>query len=384
MRSIDSEKPDIGAVIVCAGRGMRTGLAYNKILYNIGQKTVLETVLDKFVCSRVNRLTIVISPADEDAVKELISSYPNVGICYGGDTRAKSVLNGLNALGACDIAVIHDGARPFVTTDIIDASIASALKYGSGVVAVPSVDTVKTVDGDKIVSSLPRERLYNMQTPQTFVFDDILKAYENCDEKVTDDSEAYMRAGFTAHIVKGSYDNIKITNASDLIPSFPRGARLGIGFDVHRLVAGRPLVIGGVVIPYDKGLDGHSDADVLTHAVMDALLSAAGLPDIGVLFPDTDDKYKGISSVLLLKDVAKRVKKAGFNIVSISAVVIAQSPKLSPHIASIRENLATDLDAELSAINVSATTTEHLGLIGSGDAMAASASCILSENDRGE
>ena len=148
-----------------------------------------------------------------------------------------------------------------------------------------------------------------MQTPQTFRYSEILSAYERGAANCTDDAEVYAAAGYSPRLIEGNYDNIKITVASDLYRSLPRSCRIGAGFDVHRLVKNRPLILGGVNIEYDLGLDGHSDADVLTHAIMDALLSAAGLPDIGVLFPDTDDKFLGASSIELLKDVTNRVKK---------------------------------------------------------------------------
>ncbi|MDE5593182.1 MAG: 2-C-methyl-D-erythritol 2,4-cyclodiphosphate synthase [Clostridiales bacterium] len=177
-------------------------------------------------------------------------------------------------------------------------------------------------------------------------------------------------------MVDGAYDNVKLTTPADFVAS-AKSSRIGIGFDIHRLVEGRKLILGGVTLGYHLGLLGHSDADVLTHAIMDALLSAADLPDIGVLFPDTDDEYLGISSITLLKHVLGEVERKGFSIGNISAVVIAQQPKLAPVIADIRRSLADALNIDIKQINVSATTTEKLGLIGEGNAIAANASCIL-------
>lgn len=369
--------PVIGAVIVCAGKGERTGLNYNKVLHYLGQKTVIEQTLDAFADSDVSRTVIVHASEDEQRIKELIAPYANVGLCIGGDTRAQSVLNGLKAL-PCDIAVIHDGARPFVSAALINACIRSAIEHGSGIAAVKSVDTVKRVQNGT-VTSLPRNELYNTQTPQAFVYSDILNAYNTVRGTFTDDAEVYERAGFLPVLVDGEYSNTKITNVGDLIKASPVGASIGIGFDVHKLTEGKPLILGGVTIPYNKGLDGHSDADVLVHAVMDALLSAAGLPDIGVLFPDTDDKYLGISSVLLLDEVIARISKS-HSVSSVSAVIMAQAPKLADYIADIRKSLGKRLKIDPTRINVSATTTEHMGIIGRGDAIAASASCLLTEN----
>ncbi|MCM1368632.1 MAG: 2-C-methyl-D-erythritol 4-phosphate cytidylyltransferase [Roseburia sp.] len=368
----------VAAVIVCAGKGERTGLNYNKVLHYIGKKTVLETVLDAFSQTSVTQTVVVASAEDEARIREIATQYKGACVCIGGATRAQSVLNGLKALEPCDIVVIHDGARPFVEPRLIDACIESAVEYGSGIAAVRAVDTIKQVSHDR-VRTLPRFELFNAQTPQAFAYDKILHAYSCALAGTTDDCEVYENAGYSPRLVDGSYSNIKITTPSDLFRTLPQGARVGIGFDVHRLVGGRPLILGGVTIAHDKGLEGHSDADVLTHAVMDALLSAAGLPDIGVLFPDTDPDTLGISSMKLLDTVIGRVRDAGFSIGNISAVIIAQEPKLAPYIEDIRRSLAARLATGANVVNVSATTTEHLGIVGDGKAIAASASCLLTE-----
>lgn len=371
----------VGAVIVCAGTGSRSGLPYNKVLHYIGQKTAVELVLDAFSRSCASRTVLVSSPADERRMSEIAEQYQNVTVCVGGATRAESVKLGLDALGACDIAVIHDGARPFVTPELIQSTVDSAIEHGSGVAAVRAVDTVKRVSGKKIIAHLDRSELYCMQTPQTFRYSEIYAAYESLGSSAyecTDDAEVYGRAGHSACVVDGSYRNIKLTTASDLFRAMPLGIKIGVGFDVHKLVAGRKLILGGIDIPFEKGLDGHSDADVLTHAVMDALLSAAGLPDIGVLFPDTDDRFLGASSMKLLGEVTERVRAEG-TIRSVSAVVIAQRPKFAGYISSMRKSLATALGIDERSVNVSATTTEHLGIIGDGEAIAASASCLLED-----
>lgn len=382
MKSSDSNGLTVGAVIVCAGRGARTGLAYNKVLHMLGQKTVVETVLDAFE-GKTDKTVLVVSPADREKIAELAAPYADVTLCDGGETRFSSVYNGLKALGDCEVVLIHDGARPFVTSEIIDACIDSTAKFGSGIAAVPTVDTIKTVCGNRITSSLDRSALVNVQTPQAFKYNEITSAYEKAvasgKSSFTDDSEVYAQAGYSPVTVRGSYDNIKITTPNDLFGKTPRGMHIGAGFDVHRLVEGRKLVLGGVRIPYELGLFGHSDADVLTHAVMDALLSAAGAPDIGVLFPDTSPETDGISSTVLLDRVMNMLDERGLEITSVSAVVIAQKPKLAPHIQSIRKSLSDYMHTDVSAVNVSATTTEHLGIVGDGKAIAASATCLLTE-----
>ncbi len=380
MKCKTDDRSSVAAVVVCAGRGERSGLPYNKVLHRIGCKTVLESVLDVLCRTEVGHVTVVSSPDDLDRIKEITLQYENTSVVIGGKTRAQSVINGLKA-HKCDIVVIHDGARPFVTEDIISRSIASAIGFGSGIAAVKSIDTVKRVTSDG-VTALPRDELYNVQTPQTFRYSEILYAYDGMTGSPTDDAEVYERAGFKPRLIEGDYSNKKITTPSDLL-SLSGGCKIGVGFDLHRLVHDRKLILGGVEIAYERGLLGHSDADVLTHAIMDALLSAADLPDIGVLFPDTDERYKGISSMKLLSDVLARVTEHGYGIGNISAVVMAQKPKLAPHIESIRSSLCEALEIDKSRINVSATTTEGIGLIGEGNAIAVSASCILTENNLG-
>lgn len=376
----------IGAVIVCAGKGERTGLSYNKILYPVGQKTLLDLTLEKFAASAVTHAVIVAAKNDADEIKRIASDFCGLSctVTTGGDTRTQSVRNGLDCLygsfgDGCgfDCIVVHDGARPFVTPDLIDRCVASAKRYGSGIAAVRAIDTIRrgTAEASTV---MPRAELYNIQTPQAFDADALIAAYKATNGDYTDDAQIFELNGGKIHLVEGNYDNIKVTTAADLF-KLPSSQRIGTGYDVHRLVAERPFILGGITIPSDKGLLGHSDADVLIHAVMDALLSAAGLPDIGVLFPDTDDRYLGISSTTLLKDVSERVAAYGYSINNISAVVIAQKPKLAPHIPAMRASLAALLGIDISQINISATTTEGLGIVGSGDAIAVNAACILTE-----
>lgn len=382
--SADSSAVKTTAIILCAGRGERTGLTYNKILYNIGHKTVIETTLDAFSQSNVDDILLVVSPDDKAEIKKLCKPYGNVKLCLGGSTRTESVANGLKAIKRCDIVVIHDGARPFISSELIDKTVQSAIQYGSGILAVPTIDTIKQANEQLTVTkSLRRSSLYNIQTPQTFRYDEIKRAYDNIDEQKqhTDDGEVYEQAGYEPKLVIGSYDNTKITTCNDLVKNLPNGLKIGIGFDVHKLVKNRPLILGGTTIEYEKGLLGHSDADALTHAIMDALLSAALLPDIGVLFPDTDPKYLNASSIKLLQSVTQKVLDCGYTINNVSAVIIAQKPKMAKHIFTIRQTLADAMGIAVDQINVSATTTEMLGIVGRGKAIASSASCLLSKQN---
>lgn len=379
MKSSDSPErgQSVAALILCAGSGTRTGLSYNKILHYVGKKTVLETVLDSFTLSYADSIYVVINPKDEDAVKPIISQYRSVKTVYGGDTRTQSVRNGLAATEPCDIVVIHDGARPFVTPALINQTIKSAMEYGSGVAVVPMTDTVKILRGETLGESIDRDSVCRIQTPQAFSYPLLCAAYERVEGNYTDDSEVYALAGNTVRIVRGDESNRKITTPTDLFCTAPQRTKIGIGFDVHKLVRARKLVLGGVTVPHEKGLLGHSDADVLTHAIMDALLSAAGLPDIGVLFPDNDPTTESIDSMVLLDKVVAMIAENGFKVGSVSAVVMAQRPKLSPHIPAMRDALASHLNIKREMINVSATTTETLGIIGEEKGIAASAQCTL-------
>ena len=322
------------------------------------------------------------NPAIKQAIKEISAPY-SATVTVGGATRFLSVLNGLKKTTSPTV-IIHDAARPFVTKEIIEECIKSAETHGSGIAATPTVDTIKRVENGIIVKNIKRNGLYNVQTPQAFdtkkIVDAYLKAAETPDSLYTDDSAVFAAYGYAPVIVESDPSNKKITTPQDII-ALPPCQKIGNGIDFHRLVPKRKLILGGVEIPNKKGLLGHSDADVLTHAVMDALLSAIGMPDIGVLFPSTE-QYKNANSLELLDEVMRYVSEAKYSIMSVSAVVIAKEPKLSPFMTNIRQTLADRMNLELHQINVSATTTEGMGIIGQGDGMAATAVCLLNRTEK--
>ena len=364
----------LSAIILCGGKGLRAGSTKNKVLCYFGIKTALEYCLDTFspIC---DKLIIVANKNDIDEIHTIADKF-GASVVIGGESRTESVKNGLIALDdSTDIVLIHDAARPFATEQTVLDCIASAREFGSGIAAVKVTDTVKRVTDGIITSEVSRNDLYYMQTPQAFRMSEIKKAYENADCVYNDDSAVYAAAGFSPRIVLSSADNKKITMPEDLI-STPPCNKIGTGVDFHRLSSGRPLIVGGVNIPFDKGLIGHSDADVLTHAIMDALLSAIGEPDIGVLFPSTDE-FKDANSVQLLKSVIAKVKSSGRKIMSISGTIMAQAPKMRPHIPKMRAVLASAMEVDERVINLSATTTEGLGIIGNNEGIAASAVCLL-------
>lgn len=363
--------PEITAVVLCAGMGERAKLGYNKILHPYGGCSVAARAVKKF--TRFDRLVVVCSENDEKTLKNLIDC-DKAEYVYGGETRTQSVRNALNAVKNTDIVIIHDGARPFVSEETIDESVASALKYGSGIAAIKSVNAVKYVKDGKTVT-LDRDKVYSVQTPQSFRFDEIKTAYDAVSGNFADDSEVYERAGFTPHLTEGSRDNIKLTQPADF-SGLNDVYRIGFGFDVHRFEKGRDLILCGRKFDCDKGLLGHSDADAPVHAIMDAILSAAGMPDIGVLFPDSDPKYENANSIKLLESVRESVS-ARFEIINVSVCIIAQKPKISPYVSQMRENLANALTVDAERINISATTSELLGITGDGSGLAAAADVLL-------
>ena len=366
-------KSSISAILLCGGKGERSGSKINKVLCYFGAKTALEYCLDTFspLCDNI---VVVSAERDEAQIREISASY-GARVVLGGETRTQSVRNGLNTIEQSEIVIIHDAARPFVDEKTVVACISSAKEYGSGIAAIKAVDALKTVDGQTITSEICRDNVYCMQTPQAFKFDKIKKAYQSVSGQFTDDSAVYMAAGGQPRIVLGSASNKKITTPQDLI-STPPCQRIGTGMDFHVFAPNRKLIIGGVEIPYSLGLIGNSDADVLTHAIMDALLSAIGQSDIGVLFPCTDE-YKDANSIELLKYIVELVKKSNRKIISVSATIMAQAPKMKDYIPLMRKVLSNVMQISLHCVNISATTTEGLGAIGEGKGIAAGATCLL-------
>lgn len=366
---------EVTAIITAGGKGTRMGTDVPKQFLRLGGKTILEMSIDSFLNEEmVDRIIVTLPESEIERAKEILPD--GVTIIPGGSERQDSVYAALMAanLDPDDIVLIHDGVRPYVDSEIISATIEGAYENGAVTCAIPSTDTIRHLE----LGTLDRSKLYRIQTPQGFRGEVILSAYAKAKAEGfygTDDAGLAERYGAEVKIVPGRESNIKITTKEDL----PMKTRIGTGFDVHRLVEGRKLILGGVEIPYEKGLEGHSDADVAIHALMDALLGAAALPDIGRLFPDTDDSYKGISSLILLEKVGEKLKEAGFQISNVDVTIICQAPKLAPHIESMKENIAKALALEPRYVGLKVTTTEKLGFTGRGEGIAAEAVCLLIE-----
>ena len=371
--------PSVTAIIVAAGASRRMG--FDKLNYRLPDgRTVLETSCALFAAHPAVDELVLVAGGNRPQCEAIAAACPKpCTVVQGGATRADSVRSGLAAAKG-QLVAIHDAARPFASAEIITAALQAAAESGAAAPAVPVKDTIKVADHDgKVVATPDRATLYAVQTPQCFDRALYLQALEAVSgEKaslVTDDCSLFELAGLPVTLTAGDYANLKITTKEDLQKE--KTMRIGHGYDVHRLVEDRKLILGGVEVPYEKGLLGHSDADVLLHAVMDAVLGAAALGDIGQHFPDTDPAYKGADSLALTREVAKIIAAHGYKVGNIDATILCQRPKLAPHIPAMRQNIADAFGLPLDAVSVKATTEEHLGFTGEGLGIAAHAVALI-------
>ena len=371
--------PSVTAIIVAAGASRRMG--FDKLSYRLPDgRTVLETSCALFAVHPAVDELVLVAGGNRPQCEAIAAACPKpCTVVQGGATRADSVRSGLAAAKG-QLVAIHDAARPFASAEIITAALQAAAESGAAAPAVPVKDTIKVADQDgKVVATPDRATLYAVQTPQCFDRALYLQALEAVSgEKaslVTDDCSLFELAGLPVTLTAGDYANLKITTKEDLQKE--KTMRIGHGYDVHRLVEDRKLILGGVEVPYEKGLLGHSDADVLLHAVMDAVLGAAALGDIGQHFPDTDPAYKGADSLALTREVAKIIAAHGYKVGNIDATILCQRPKLAPHIPAMRQNIADAFGLPLDAVSVKATTEEHLGFTGEGLGIAAHAVALI-------
>ncbi len=373
------------AIIPASGRGRRLDRPYNKAFLPLAGKPMVVRTLNVFQnCAAIDEIILVVSRDEVDQASQLVREHgisKVAAVTPGGEVRQDSVRNGLSQVSPdSEIVAIHDAARPLVTEEIIVASIEAARAHGAAIAAVPVVDTIKTsLDGRYVSGTLDRSSLYAVQTPQTFERGLIEAAYERAaaDRFVgTDDASLVERLGKPVAIVEGSYENIKVTTPPDVGTAeavlAARGesrepaTRIGHGYDVHRFAPGRRLFLGGIEFPGEEGLLGHSDADVLIHAVMDALLGASGAPDIGRLFPDTDPSYKDIRSTELLARTAGRIAELGWRIVNVDVTLIAERPRIAKRVPEMQAVIAESLRISPAQVGIKASTAEGLGFVGEG------------------
>ena len=384
-------------LIPAAGRAARfSSTGENKVFALLGGRPVLYwTALAFAGHPKIDGIVVVAGPTEVSRCREALAGVDKVlAVVAGGQTRQDSVAIGLFALGGDlnDLILVHDAARPLVTEAVIDRCLAGAAEFGNAVAALPVTDTLKAVDTSLVVQrTVDRDGLWAMQTPQTFSLGTLFEAHSAARTLGwTGTDEAALVEQFSeepVHLVLGDPANLKITRSEDLPlaealwqsrrTSSMTQTRIGFGYDIHPLAEGRKLFLGGVEIPSPRGLDGHSDADVLLHALCDALLGAAGLPDIGHLFPNTDPAYKGASSLSLLAEVVRRVREAGFVAGNVDMTLIAEAPKIAPYIAEMRAAIAECLLVDPSQVGIKATTNEGLGSLGRGEGIAAHAVALL-------
>lgn len=361
-------KDKISAIIVAAGKGERAGFAVNKVLYPLYGAPVLYHTLKKFQLDEIGEVIVASSKDDFEEISAISSSF-NFKTVLGGKTRTDSVKRVLKYVTG-DYVLIHDGARPFVSKELIKNCINTVKQFGSAVCAVNCTDTAVYANLGVICDRLDRSSLYTLQTPQAFFTDDIKTAYSLAEGKTyTDDSAVYGEYIGQVKIIDGEKSNIKLTYKEDFkdrffAPVITDGCKVGFGVDVHAFGEGGYITLAGERINCGKKLIAHSDGDVVLHAVTDALLSACGLDDIGHFFPDTDAKFKNADSSVLLKEVVQKVYDKGYKISGISISVQAETPRLSPYIDKMKENLSAYLKTDIQNVAISAGTSEGLGFVG--------------------
>ena len=380
----------VAAIIAAGGRGVRLGAGRPKQFLEIGGRSILEMSVAALAASdRINAIVVALPEDHLAAVSKSfnISTRTPITFVAGGARRQDSVANAFARTSAeADVILIHDAARPFVTGDVIGRAIDGAQAHGAAIAAIGVRDTVKQTGdatGSRLIqATIPRDSVFLAQTPQAFRREVLARALsEGAAIDATDEAMLVERLGLPVHVVDGDPRNVKITTAEDLAAAqaaaLQTTMRIGNGYDLHRLVAGRPLILAGVTIPFELGLDGHSDADIVCHAVTDAVLGAAAIGDIGRLFPDTDPKWKGADSIALLKGAIAKVHEAGYRVSNVDVTVIAQKPKLLPYLEAMRANLAAALAIETSAVSVKGKTNEGVDSMGRIESMACHAVALI-------
>jgi 2-C-methyl-D-erythritol 4-phosphate cytidylyltransferase/2-C-methyl-D-erythritol 2,4-cyclodiphosphate synthase len=394
-----SAAANVAILVVAAGRGTRVGgdqpKQYRPLL---GIPLLTRTLANLSSAAPEAHLRAVIHADDRAAYTAALGQLPEGGANWaepaiGGATRQQSVRNGLEALAAEGISqeaivLVHDAARPFLTSELVTRAVETARSHGAAVPGLPLTDTVKQVaPSGRIHGSPDRVSLRTVQTPQAFRFDVLLAAHRQAADAgeydLTDDAAVVERAGHAVYVFEGERENIKLTTADDFTRAEARllgdlaDVRCGQGFDVHAFGSGDHIWLGGLKVPHDRGLEGHSDADVLAHAITDAILGALADGDIGAHFPPSDPQWKGAASSVFLADAVKRVKRRGGLLAHVDATLICEHPKIGPHRDPIRQNLSKIMGIAVSRVGLKATTSERLGFTGRGEGIAALATATL-------
>jgi len=379
----------VSAIIAAGGRGERFGAGLPKQLLPLAGRSILQRSVDAVLSHAQVRDLVVALPAELVAAPPdyLLNREKPVVVVEGGVRRQDSVARAFARVSPnAEVVIIHDAARPLVSQSLIGRTIAAAAADGAAVAAVRATDTVKRADHAlRVIETLPRDQIYLVQTPQAFRVP-VLRDALAIPGDATDEAALAEQAGHRVRLVEGDPRNVKITTPDDLtaaertIAAAAPSLRIGQGYDLHTLVPGRALILGGVTVPFELGLKGHSDADIVCHAVTDAILGAAGLGDIGRHFPDTDARWKGADSVAMLAAACQFVQASGFAVVNVDVTVIAERPKLLPFVDEMRRNLARAIGCAVEQVSVKATTTERLGFAGREEGIAALATVLLASD----
>ncbi len=377
------------ALIVAAGKGNRFGSNTPKQYHELNGEMILRKTIKAFLsCPEITAVKVVIHPENTELYNEATKGLNILPHCFGGKERQDSVRLGLESLKSenPDIVLIHDAARPFVTNEII-SSVIKSIHIGQGAIsASPVTDTIKKTDeSNKITQTVDRSHLWKAATPQGFIYGEILSAHQSASGlALTDDAAVAEKYGIKVIAVTGSAKNIKITTMEDFemaekMLQTNKKIKTGFGFDVHAFTEEKDFcILGGIKIPFNKGLKGHSDADVLLHALTDAILGAIGMGDIGTHFSDKDERWRGADSAQFLRYAADCVREKGGQIENVDVTVICEAPKIGKYREQITEKIASVLQIPTEDINVKGTTTEHLGFTGRQEGIAATAVATVS------
>jgi 2-C-methyl-D-erythritol 4-phosphate cytidylyltransferase/2-C-methyl-D-erythritol 2,4-cyclodiphosphate synthase len=377
----------VSAILAAGGRGLRLGHAQPKQLLEVAGRPILERSVSLLQEHPDVHEVIVALPEElaEDPPAYLLNTSKPLRVVKGGARRRDSVAAAFRLVSErAEVVVIHDAARPFASSGLLAKTISAAAESGAALAALQARDTVKEVADGVVSATLDRQTIFLAQTPQAFRRN-VLRDALAVSGDATDEAALAERAGHPVRIVEGEASNIKVTTPEDLIIAEAIGrsgkpartGRAGMGYDLHRFVVGRPLILGGVTIPFERGLAGHSDADAVCHAITDAILGAAGAGDIGRHFSDTDPRWKGASSVDLLRRAVEVVHAEGLAIGNVDATVILERPKLAPYIDEMRATLAAVLGVSIDRVSIKGKTNEGLGEIGRGEAIAVHAIALV-------